>query len=88
MNVIHSAIWEAASAKLRPTARMWVRLEIPDRLGITSANAGRKAGTAIVARTNVVHTSGRRWGSVQPAASVSHAAGADRVRRRLSTIFH
>ena len=43
---------------------------------------------AIVARTNVVHTSGKRWGSVQPAASVSQAAGADRVRRRLSTIFH
>ena len=88
MNVIHSATWEAANAQLRPTARMWARLEIPDRLGITSANAGKKAGIAIVARTNVVHTSGRRLGSVQPATSVSHAAGAESVRRRLSTIFH
>ena len=42
----------------------------------------------MVASTNAVHTSGEAGGSSQPAIRVSQAAGADRVRRRLSIIFH
>ena len=38
--------------------------------------------------TNVVHTRAELPGSVQPATRVSQVAGAERVRRRLSIIFH
>ena len=61
---------------------------MPDRLGITSVSAGTREGSARAPNTNPVHTSGELWGSVQPATSVSQAAGADSVRRRLSIIFH
>lgn len=81
-------IWDPARAKLLPTPRRWVRLEMPDRLGMTSATAGRSAGSAIVARTKVVHTRGAPRGTAQLATRVSQAAGGDKVRRRLSTIFH
>ncbi len=39
------------------------------------------------ASTNVVQITGEANGSVHPASKVRKAAGADSVRRRLSTIF-
>ena len=41
----------------------------------------------MVASTNVVQISGEANGSVHPASKVRKAAGADSVRRRLSSIF-
>ena len=40
------------------------------------------------ASTNVVQIKGEANGSVQPAIKVRKAAGANSVRRRLSSIFH
>ena len=42
---------------------------------------------AIVASTNIVQITGEANGSVHPAIKVKKAAGADSVRRRLSSIF-
>ena len=44
-------------------------------------------GSAIAARRNPIHTAGDVAGNVHAAISVSTAAGADNVRRRLSSIF-
>ena len=41
----------------------------------------------LVASTNVVQITGEANGSVHPAIKVKNAAGADNVRRRLSSIF-
>ena len=41
----------------------------------------------MVASTNVVQITGEANGSVHPAIKVINAAGADSVRRRLSSIF-
>ena len=43
---------------------------------------------AMVSTMNVVHTTAARNGSVHPTSNAATAAGAERVRRRLSTIFH
>ena len=48
---------------------------------------GRSAGIATVPRMNRVHTQGEASGRSHPATKVRNAAGADKVRRRLSRIF-
>ena len=48
---------------------------------------GRMVGSATVSRTKPVQTSAAEGGRVHPANSATIAAGADRVRRRLSNIF-
>ena len=42
--VMPRAIWVDASAKLRPTLRMWVRFETPDRPGIDLGERGQESG--------------------------------------------
>ena len=44
-------------------------------------------GSAIVRTTNSVQRSAERSGKVQPASNARTAAGAESVRRRLSSIF-
>src|SRR5437667_2853316 len=55
--------------------------------GINPPRADKNVGSAIVARTKAVHTPGEPVVSAQPATSMRKAAGADSVRRRLSSIF-
>src|SRR2546426_12724605 len=61
---------------------------MPRLRGITTVRIGTSVGSAIVARTNAVHTTGDAAGSVHPTTNVRKVAGADSVRRRLSIIFH
>ncbi len=70
-----------------PTARKWLRFEIPRRCGISPVKTGKRGGIAMAASTNVVQITGEANGSVHPAIKVKKAAGADSVRRRLSSIF-
>ncbi len=49
--------------------------------------AGIRTGSAIATSTSWVQIAGELSGSAQAAARVTNAAGADSVRRRLSTIF-
>src|SRR5216683_7539921 len=79
--------WDAPSAKSLSTARRWLRLEIPLRRGFSPTRNGSRAGIAIVARMNRVHIQGDTGGSSQLTINVRKAAGAERVRRRLSSIF-
>ena len=86
-SVVTNVVCEAARARSRPTARTWLRLEIPRPRGMAPVSTGSSVGSPMVATTNAVHIAGPPAGSVQPTASVSSAAGADSVRRRLSSIF-
>src|SRR2546422_6717629 len=61
---------------------------MPRLRGITTVRIGTSVGSAIVVRTNAVHTTGDAAGSVHPTTNVRKVAGADSVRRRLSIIFH
>src|SRR2546428_12206555 len=61
---------------------------MPRLRGITTVRIGTSVGSAIVVRTNAVHTTGDAAGSVHPTTKVRKVAGADSVRRRLSIIFH
>ena len=85
--VIVRPICDAASTMSRPTARAWLRFEIPRPRGITPPSTNNDAGTAIVATTNALHTAGDPPGTSQATSSVSTAARAESVRRRLSSIF-
>ena len=55
--------------------------------GSRAAITGRIVGRATVSRTKPVQTSAAGSGRVHPASSATNAAGADKVRRRLSNIF-
>src|SRR5207245_1026678 len=77
---------DAGKAGSRPVGRAWLGFEMPRFPGITTVRIGTSVGSAIVARTNAVHTTGDEAGSVHPTTNVRKAAGADSVRRRLSTI--
>ena len=68
----------AEIAPLRNSAQP--RVPAPSRNGMS-------AGIAIVARTNLVHNHGETSGISQPASSVRSMQGAERVRRKLSSIF-
>ena len=70
-----------------PTPLKWLRFEIPRRCGIKPIKTGKSGGMAMVASTNDVQITGEANGSVQPPTKVKKAAGADSVRRRLSSIF-
>src|SRR3989442_15180380 len=61
---------------------------MPRLRGITTVRIGTSVGSAIVVRTNAVHTTGAAAGSVHPTTKVRKVPGADSVRRRLSIIFH
>src|SRR3989442_8271566 len=61
---------------------------MPRLRGITTVRIGTSVGSAIVVRTNAVHTTAAAAGSVHPTTKVRKVAGADSVRRRLSIIFH
>ena len=62
--------------------------EIPFRRGYSPVKNGRRAGIATFARISPVHSQREADGSSQLTISVRKAAGANRVRRRLSRIFH
>ena len=79
--------WAAAIATSSPIARRWLRLEIPSRRGRSPARTGSAAGTIDVARMKAVQRPVATDGSVQAAISVARVRGADRLRRRLSSIF-
>src|SRR6266571_9480433 len=81
------AVCETAWKTSRPTARRWLRLEMPRFLGISPLKAGRNAGTAMVGRTKRVHVAGEVPRMAHAPVNVRKALGADRERRRLSAIF-
>src|SRR4029450_8186182 len=85
--VVAKHVCETAWRTARPTARRWLRLEMPGFRGISPLKTGRNAGTAMVARMNSVHVAGEVPDMAHAPASVRNALGADRVRRRLSAIF-
>ncbi len=60
----------------------------PRRQWRMAANTGNNTGNAIVVSTNAVQASAAFSGSNHPATSARTLAGADSVRRRLSSIFH
>ena len=61
---------------------------MPECRGTSAAITGRSVGNATVSRAKPVQTSAAGRGSVHPASSATMTAGEDRVRRRLSNIFH
>ena len=69
--------WAAARATSAPTARRWLRLEMPCRRGSSPARTGSAGGTITEARTNAVHRPAETDGSVQAATSVASVSGAD-----------
>src|SRR5208283_5784117 len=81
------AVCEAPSQKSESIARKCDRLEIPRRGGLIPIMNDSNAGSAIVARMNRVHTEGEADGNMQAATSTNNAVGADKERRRLSSIF-
>ena len=86
-NVMTKVICSTASPKSSASARRWLCATMPDRRGAISANTGSNVGKAIVASTNRVQLSAAGSGSSQPANSAMTMAGAESVRRRLSSIF-
>ena len=78
---------ETAKTTSRPTARTWLRLEMPRLRGMMPPSTGKMAGPAMVARMNALHTAGEVPGTTHATRSVRKAVGADMVRRRLSSIF-
>ena len=86
-NVIPSPMWTAAAVTSAPIARRWLRLEIPARRGGSPPRTGTTSGIMIARRSSAVHRPAETDGSVHAATSVATASGADRVRRRLSSIF-
>ncbi|HSD10450.1 MAG TPA: hypothetical protein VLF14_05680, partial [Candidatus Binatia bacterium] len=70
------------------TARACARFEIPRRRGMMPRRVGKSAGIAIVANTKAVQIRGLANGRVQAASNAKIVAGAESVRRKLSTIFH
>ena len=86
--VMASVIWAAASVKVGPTPRRWLRLEMPAALRDELGEHGEEGRQRDAWRARTWSTrAGGACGSSQPATRVSKAAGADRVRRRLSSIF-
>src|SRR5713226_360998 len=75
--VIVNPICEAARTASLPTARAWLRFEMPRRRGINPLRTGKSEGTAMVARTNALHTAGDVPGTVHATTSVRKEAGAD-----------
>ena len=55
-----------ADWKSRPTARRWLRFEIPGRRGNNPASTGKSAGTVMTMRTNAVQRNGIARGHTHP----------------------
>jgi hypothetical protein len=69
-------VCDRATKMSRPTARRWLRLEIPDRRGRRLSTTGIKAGTATAPTSRPVQRSAETAGKIQAATA------ADKRRRR------
>src|ERR1700732_690597 len=56
--------------------------------GLNPVRKGISEGIASVARMNLVQSQGEMTGTSQPTTKVRNVQGAERVRRKLSIIFH
>ena len=86
-SVVRRAVCPKASSKSAARELAWVRFEIPSRRGRIPDRKGRRAGMAMLTRTRAVQSLASMKGRSHPASKARKAAGAERVRRRLSTIF-
>ena len=82
-----SAAWVSALRRSVPSAPRWLRGVIPARRGTTAPVIGISEGSNMVSRTQPIHTDAAANGNAKPANKASMPAGADSVRRRLSSIF-
>ena len=84
----HRDLRRSPTARSAPTARKWLRLEIPSRRGTIPVMNGSIGGSRDRRDDEAGPYQGEaERGSVHPAINASNAAGADNVRRRLSIIF-
>ena len=82
-----SADWASARRRSALSALRWLRTVIPVRSGITAATTGIRVGSTMVTSTKKVQIAAASNDKVHPTSKARTAAGAESVRRRLSTIF-
>ena len=82
-----SAAWASAVRRSAPSASKWLRSVTPARRGTMAPATGMRGGSRIVSRTQPVHTDAAANGNTNPASKANMQAGADNVRRRLSSIL-
>ena len=77
----------SAHSTSSPVVRKWVRSEMPRRRDVNPPVIARITGKANAISTRPIRTACGAFGMAQLATSAKKAAGAERERRKLSSIF-